>query len=61
MYNCNNNISKCDIKDTSTKFSFHIFPECIKRDFTSWEDYFNNLHTIIKNDKETVQLFVEFL
>ena len=40
---------------------FNSVPEYVRKEYTSREDYFCELFDIIKNDKDTVNLFVDFL
>ena len=51
--------------DVDTKIgngqNFNSVPECVRKEYTSREDYFCKLSDIIKNDKDTVKMFVDFL
>ena len=53
MYDVDNNIGKGQ--------NFKEVPECVRKEYTSREDYFCELSDIIKNDKDTIKLFVDFL
>ena len=53
MYDVDNNIGKGQ--------EFNSVPECVRKEYTSHEDYFHELHSIIKNDKDTIHMFVDFL
>ena len=53
MYDVENNIGKGQ--------DFNAVPECVRKEYTSREDYFYKLHNIIKNDKDTIKMFVDFL
>ena len=53
MYDVDNNIGKGQ--------NFNEVPECVRKEYTSREDYFCELSDIIKNDKDTIKLFVDFL
>ena len=53
MYDVDNNIGKGQ--------NFNEVPECVRKEYTSREDYFCELSDTIKNDKDTIKLFVDFL
>ena len=53
MYVVDNNIGKGQ--------DFNSVPECVRKEYASRDDYFDALSDMIKNDKHTIELFVDFL
>ena len=42
-------------------FFLNSVPERIRKEYSSREDNFDELSNIIKNDKDTIHMFVDFL